>query len=151
MKPTPKAFARRLAQYRNAFSVFAIASVVAYRSYFLKIAGCKHLFLARPMRLLAIFAVGLTLSACVSREAVYQRSLTAPHPHVPQSDFEHIAEILSRHTHQSITSVEALPDDMVMVHVAFPGEQGPGSGDDLALMKRDGRWHMLNATNTVIE
>jgi len=40
---------------------------------------------------------------------------------------------------------------MVMVHAAFPGEQGPGSGDDFALVKRDGRWHMLNATNTVIE
>lgn len=103
------------------------------------------------MRLLAIFVVGLTLSACVSREAVYQRSLAASHPHVPQSDFEQIAEILSHHTHQSITNVDALPNDMVMVHAAFPGEQSPGSGDDFALVKRDGRWHMLNATNTVIE
>ena len=110
-----------------------------------------YFFLVRPMRLLAIFAVGLALSACVSREAVYQRSLAAPHPDVPQSDFEQIAEVLSYRTHQSITNVKALPNDMVMVHAAFPGEQGPGSGDDFALVKRDGRWHMLNATNAVVE
>ena len=103
------------------------------------------------MRLFTIFAVGLTLWACVSREAVYQRSLAAPHPHVPQSDFEQIAEILSLRTHQSITNVEALSNDMVKVHAAFPGEQGPGSGDDFVLVKRDGRWHMLSATNIVIE
>ena len=103
------------------------------------------------MRLLAIFAVGLTLSACVSREAVYQRSLAAPHPEVPESDFEQIAEILSHHTHQSITNVKALQNDEVRVDVAFPGEQGPGSGDDFVLVKRDGRWHLLNATNTVID
>ena len=100
------------------------------------------------MRLLAIFAVGFTLSA-VSCEAVYQRSLAAPHPHVPQSDFEQIAEILSHRTHQSITNVEALPNDMVIA--ASPGEQGPNLGDDFAFVKRDGRWHMLNATNAVIE
>src|SRR5215471_4345270 len=82
------------------------------------------------VRLLTIFAVGLTLSACVSREAVYQRSLAAPHPHVAESDFKQIAETLSHHTHQSITNVEALENDEVRVHVAFPSEQGPGSGDD---------------------
>jgi hypothetical protein len=103
------------------------------------------------MRLLAVFAVGLTLSACVSPETVYQRSLATPHPDVPDSDFEQIAEILSHHTHQSITNVKALQNDEVRVHVAFPGEQGPGSGDDFVLLKRDGRWHILNATNTVIE
>jgi hypothetical protein len=103
------------------------------------------------MRLLAIFAVGLTLSACASREAVYQRSLAAPHPDVAESDCKQIAEILSHHTHQSITNVKALQNDEVEVHVAFPGEQGPGSGDDFVLVKRDGTWHMLNATNTVIE
>jgi len=103
------------------------------------------------MRLLAIFAVGLALSACVSREVVYQRSLAAPHPDVPESDFEQIAEVLSHHTHQSITNVKALQNDEVGVHVAFPDEQGPGSGDDFVLVKRDVRWHILNATNTVIE
>jgi hypothetical protein len=103
------------------------------------------------MRLLAIFPVGLTLSACVSREAVYQRSLAAPRPDVPESDFEQIAEILSHYTHQSITNVKALQNDEVRVDVAFPGEQGPGSGDDFVLVKRDGRWHLLNATNTVID
>ena len=103
------------------------------------------------MRLLTIFAVGLTLSACVSREAVYQRSLAAPHPDVPESDFEQIAEVLSHRTRQSITNVEALQNDEVRVHVAFPGEQVPGSGDDFVLEKRDGRWHMLNATNIVID
>ena len=103
------------------------------------------------MRRLCIFAFGLTLSACVSREAVYQRSLAAPHPDVPQSDFEQIAEVLSHHTHESITNAKALENDEVMVHAAFPGEQVPGSGDDFVLVKRDGRWHMLNATNTVIE
>jgi hypothetical protein len=100
------------------------------------------------MRLIAIFAIGLTLSACVSRDAVYQRSLAAPHPDVPQSDFVQIAEILSHHTHQSITNVKALSNDEVEVHAAFPGEQGPASGDDFVLVKRDSRWHILNATNT---
>jgi hypothetical protein len=103
------------------------------------------------MRLLAIFALGLTLSACVSREAVYQRSLAAPHPDVPESDFAQIAEVLSHHTHQSITNVKALQKDEVRVHVAFAGEQGPDSGDDFVLVKRDGGWHILNATNIVIE
>ena len=101
--------------------------------------------------LLAIFAVGFALSACVSREAVYQRSLAAPHPDVPKSDFEQIAEILSHHTHQSITNVKALQNDEIEVHVAFSGEQPPSSGDDFVLVKRDGTWHLLNATNTVIE
>jgi hypothetical protein len=105
----------------------------------------------RSVRLLAIFAVGLMLSACVSREAVYQRSLAAPHPDVPDSDFEQIAEILSHHTHQSINNVKALQNDEVGVHMAFRDEQDPGSGDDFVLVKRDGRWHLLNATNTVIE
>ena len=103
------------------------------------------------MRFFAIFAAGLTLCTCVSRETVYQRSLAAPHSDVPQSEFEQIAEVLSHHTHQSITNVKALPDDEVTVHAAFPVEQGPGSGDDFVLVKRDGRWHILNATNTVIE
>jgi hypothetical protein len=35
--------------------------------------------------------------------------------------------------------------------VAFPGEQGPDSGDDFVLVKRDGKWHILNATNAVID
>ena len=103
------------------------------------------------MRLLAILIVGLTLSACASREALYQISLAAPHPDVPESDFEQIADVLSHRTHQSITNVEAIQNDEVRVHVAFPGEQDPGSGDDFVLEKRDGRWHMLNATNTVID
>jgi hypothetical protein len=103
------------------------------------------------MRLIAIVAVGLPLSACVSRETVYQRSLAAPHPNLPEADFEQIAEILSHHTHQSITNVKALQNDEVRVHVAFSGEQGSDSGDDFVLVKRDGTWHILNATNTVIE
>ena len=103
------------------------------------------------MRLLAIFAVGLTFSACASRETVYQRSLTIPHPNISQSDFEQIAEVLSHHTHQSITNVETLQNDEVSVHAAFPGKQDPGSGDDFVLEKRDGRWHMLNATNIMID
>ena len=103
------------------------------------------------MRVLVIFAVGLALSACASREAVYQRSLAAPHPGVPESDFEQISELLSHHTHQSITNVRVLQNDEVSVHVAFPGEQGPDLGDDFVLIKRDGRWHILNATNTVID
>lgn len=82
---------------------------------------------------------------------MYQRSLAAPHPDVPESDFEQIAEILSHHTHQSIINAKALEKDEVKVHVAFPGEQGPGSGDDFVLLKRDGRWHILNATNIAIE
>ena len=121
-----------------------------FRSLKLRSGSCG-LILVRSRRLLAIFAVGLTLSACMSREAVYQRSLAAPHPDVPESDFEQIAEVLSHHTHQSITNVRALQNDEVGVDVAFPGERGPGSGDDFVLVKRDGTWHLLNATNTVIE
>lgn len=108
-----------------------------------------RLILVRFMRL--VFMFGLTLSSCVSREAVYQRSLVASHPDVPQSDFEQIAEVLSRHTHQSVMGVKALANDEVMVHAAFPGDQGSGSGDDFVLVKRDGKWHILNATNTVVE
>jgi len=103
------------------------------------------------MRLLVILAVGLTLSACVSRDAVYQRSLAAPHPDVPESDFEQIAGILSHHTNQSITKVNVLQPDAVRVHVAFSDEQDPRAGDDFVLVKRDGNWHILNATNTVID
>ena len=103
------------------------------------------------MRFLVIFVVELALSACVSREAVYQRSLAVAHPQVSEADFEQIAEVLSHNTHQSITNVEVLEDDEVKVHVAFPGEQDPGSGDNFVLTKRDGRWHMLNATNIVID
>ena len=103
------------------------------------------------MRLLAVFAVGLTLSACVSYQTVYQRSLAAPHPQVAESDFEQIAEVLSHHTHQSITNAEVLENNEVRVHVAFPGEQDSGSGDDFVLVKRDGRWHVLNGTNDVID
>jgi hypothetical protein len=103
------------------------------------------------MRLIAIFVIGLTFAACVSRDTVYQRSLTAPHPDIPGPDFEQIAEILSHHTRQSIINVTALEKDEVRVHVAYAGEQGPGSGDDFVLVKRDGRWHILNATNIVIE
>jgi hypothetical protein len=103
------------------------------------------------MRLIATFVIALTLAACVSRETVYQRSLAAPHPDVPEPDFEQIAEILSHHTHQSITSAKTLQNDQVSVHVAFSGEQDPGSGDDFVLVKRDGGWHILNATNAVID
>ena len=103
------------------------------------------------MRLFAICVVGLALSACVNREAVYQHSLAAPHPNVPESDFEQIAEILSNHTHQSIINAKTLEKDEVKIHVAFPGEQTTESGDDFVLVKRNGTWHILNATNTVIE
>jgi hypothetical protein len=107
--------------------------------------------LVTPMRLIAIVAVGLTLLACANRETVYQRSLAAAHPDVPEADFEQIAEILSHHTHQSITNVKTIQNDEVSVHAAFSGEQGPDSGQDFVLVKRDGRWHILNATNTVVE
>jgi hypothetical protein len=70
---------------------------------------------------------------------------------VRQSDFAQISEVLSHHTHQSITSVKTLSNDEVMVHAAFPSEQDPDSGDDFVLVKRDGRWHILNATNILIE
>lgn len=111
----------------------------------------QNLVLVRSMRPLAIFAIGLTLSACVSRVAVYQRSTVALHPDVRQSDFAQISEILSHHTHQPITSVKAVSNDKVMVHAAFPSEQDPGPDDDFVLAKRDGRWHILNATNIMIE
>jgi hypothetical protein len=100
------------------------------------------------MRLLPVIAVGLTLSTCVSREAVYQRSLVAPHPDVPQPDFEQIAEVLSHHTHRSITSIVAHSNDMVLVHAASPNEDRPGIGSDFALVKRDGRWHLLTGLPT---
>ena len=103
------------------------------------------------MRLFVLVAVGLMLSACVGRENVYQRSLTASHPDVPEADFQQIAEILSHHTHQSITNVKTFQNDEIKVHVAFSGEQGPDSGEDFVLVKRDGEWHILNATNTLIE
>jgi hypothetical protein len=103
------------------------------------------------MRLIAIVALGLTLSACANRETVYQRNLTAAHPGVPEADFEQIAETLSHHTHQSIINVKMIQNDEVRVHAAFSGEQGPDSGQDFVLVKRDGKWHILNATNALVE
>jgi hypothetical protein len=122
------------------------------RSNFCELAthpAVAYLFFVR--RLIAIFAIGLALAACVSRDIVYQRSLAAPHPEVPEPDFDQVAKILSHRTHQSITSIKTLQNDEVSVHVAFPGEQDPASGDDFVLIKCDGRWHILNATNSVID
>src|ERR1700759_3150721 len=104
-----------------------------------------------PMRLIAIAAVGLTLWACVNREGVYQRSLGAAHPDVPEADFEQIAKTLSHHTHQSITNVKLIQNDEVSVHAGFSGDQGPDSGQDFVLVKRNGEWHILNATNRLVE
>jgi len=95
------------------------------------------------MRLFAIFAIGLTLSACVSPEAVYQRSLAAPHSDVPEADFEQIADILSHHTHQSITTVKALQSDEVGVHVAFSGEERSRLGRRFCFGQA--RWHLAHS------
>ena len=104
------------------------------------------------MRALAIFALALTLSGCANREAVYRRSLTAPHSHLSQSDFEQIAELLSHRTRQSITSIEALPNDKVLVYTAFRGAQGPGLSNQFTLAKRDGRWHVVESRDeTIVE
>jgi hypothetical protein len=101
------------------------------------------------MRAVSILALAVTLSACVSRDVVYQRSLTTPHPGVAREDFEQIAELLSHRTRRSITKIEALPNNEVMVHTAFPGE-GPNSGEDFALVKERGRWRTLTSRDTVI-
>ena len=111
--------------------------------------NCR-LILVRSMRILTMFAVGLALSACVSREVVYERSLAAPHPGVSRSDFKQIAKILSQHTRGSITKIEALSYNEVMVYTAFPGEQDPGSGETFALVKDHGRWLLLDSRYTAI-
>jgi hypothetical protein len=101
------------------------------------------------MRVLPVLALAFTLSACVNSDVVYQRSLTTPHPGVSRADFEQIAELLSHRTRRSITKIEALPNNEVMVHTAFPGE-GPNSGEDFALVKEHGRWRTLTGRDTVI-
>jgi hypothetical protein len=99
-----------------------------------------------------MFALALTLSGCANREAAYRRSLTAPHPDLPQSDFVQIAELLSHRTRQSITSIEALPNDKVLVYTAFRGAQGPGLSNQFTLAKRDGRWHVVESRDeTIVE
>ena len=104
------------------------------------------------MRALAIFALVLTLSGCANREAAYRRSLRAPHPHLSQSDFEQIADLLSHRTRQSITSIEALPNDSVLVYTAFRGAEGPGLSNQFTFAKRDGRWHVVESRDeTIVE
>jgi hypothetical protein len=101
------------------------------------------------MRILGMLVVAFALSACVSPDVVYQRSLATPHPGVPRADFEQIAQLLSHRTRRSIAKIEALPNNEVMVHAAFPGE-GPNSGEDFALVKEHGRWRTLTSRDTVI-
>jgi hypothetical protein len=104
------------------------------------------------MRVLVIFALALTFSGCANRDAAYRRSLMAPHPDLPQSDFEQIAELLSHRTRQSITSIETLPSDKVLVYTAFRGAEGPGLSNQFTLAKRDGRWHVVESRDeTIVE
>ncbi len=100
----------------------------------------------------ALLVVGLTfvLSACVSREVVYQRNLAAPHSGVSPSDFEQIAKLLSHYTRRSITSikpVQGIPDE-IFVHTAFPGEES--EGESLALVKDHGQWRFLDPSRDII-
>ena len=101
------------------------------------------------MRAFGLLAVGLALSACVSREVVYERNLAAPHPGVSRSDFEQIAKLLSQYTRRSITNIEKVKGiDELMVHTAFPGEEG--EGETVALVKDHGRWRFLDARKDII-
>ncbi len=110
-----------------------------------------QLSLVRSMRALGVFALVLTLTGCVSREVVYQRSLAAPHPRLPRSDFEQIAELLSHRTRESITEIRVDPQGDVMVHTAFPGADRPGRGTDFSMAKRNGRWHVVEGRELVIQ
>jgi hypothetical protein len=109
------------------------------------------------VRTLGIFVLGVTLVACASREVTYRRSLAAPHlsdfaRHLPRSDFEEIAEILSHRTRQSITDIQPYTSNEVIVFTAFRGGQGEALSSHFTLEKRDGRWHVVESRDeTVLE
>ena len=101
------------------------------------------------MRFFSTLAIALALSACVSREVVYQRNLTAPHPGMSRSEFEQIAKLLSKYTRRSITRIEPVKGiDEVFVHTAFPGEEG--EGETVALVKDHGQWRFLDSHRDII-
>lgn len=107
------------------------------------------------MRTLRIFVFAAALLGCSSREAVYQRSLAARHlsafaRHLPRSDFEQIAEILSHRTRQSITDIQPFTSDEVIVFTAFRGAEGEGLSSQFTLAKRDGRWQVVESRDAVI-
>jgi hypothetical protein len=109
-----------------------------------------QLVLVRSMSRVAVLAALLLLSACVSREVVYQRSLAAPHlsafaRHLPRSDFEQIAEVLSHKTRQSIADIyPGLKPNQVIVNTAFPNAAGPGTVGQFTLEKHNGRWYVIS-------
>ena len=102
------------------------------------------------MRVFGIVALAATLSACVSSEVVYQRSLAAPHlsafaRSLPRSDFEQIAQALSHRTRQSITDIHpGLKSNQLVVDTAFPNAEGPGTFGQFTVEKRDGRWYVVS-------
>jgi hypothetical protein len=109
------------------------------------------------MRAFCILVVAVTLLGCASREGAYRRSLAAGHlsdfaRDLPRSDFEQIAEVLSRRTRQSITDIQRYSGDQVIVYTAFPGAEGPGLSSQFILAKRGGRWQVVESRNeTVVE
>jgi hypothetical protein len=70
--------------------------------------------------------------------------------HLPRSDFEQIAEILSHRTRQSITDIQPYASDQVIVYTAFRGAQGPGLSNQFTLAKRNGRWHVVESRDDTI-
>jgi hypothetical protein len=102
------------------------------------------------VRALGILALVVALSGCVSSEVVYQRSLAAPHlsafaRHLPRSDFEQIADVLSHRTRQSITDIHpGLRPNQLVVDTAFPNAEGPGTVGQFTVEKRGGRWYVIS-------
>jgi hypothetical protein len=109
------------------------------------------------MRTLGVFVLAITFLGCASREVTYRRSLGAPHlsdfaRHLPRSDFEQIAEILSHRTRQSITDIQPYTTDQVIVYTALRGEEGPNASGQFILAKRNGRWQVVESKGeTVLE
>ena len=107
------------------------------------------------MRVLSILIFVAALLGCSTREGAYQRSLAAPHlstfaRNMPRSDFEQIAELLSRRTRQPITDIQPFAKDQVIVYTAFRGSEGAGLSSQFTLAKRDGRWHIVENRDDVI-
>ena len=107
------------------------------------------------MRALGIFVIAIALCGCASREVAYRRSLAARHlsdfaRHLPRSDFEQIAEILSHRTRQSITDIQPYKRDQVIVYTSFRGGEGPGLSNQFTLEKRDGRWHVVESGDETV-
>jgi hypothetical protein len=105
-----------------------------------------------PVRI-AIVSLAVTLSACVSSEVVYQRSLAALHlsafaRHLPRSEFEQIARVLSHATRQSIVDIHpGLTPNQLVVDTAYPNPTSYLQYGQFIVEKLGGDWHVVSGSD----